>query len=159
MSDFEQTGLMDRDEAQRDPFEDDSFAFADDPGDIEVVDELEFDAIDDISLAPETSARRSEARGDEDAFSRFLRVAAEVAESIGLSSPSIAGLPARFGARPAWTAVLRGETTDLGECGALPLDEWAAQVIAEAAGNTALAPAARGELRRRGVLAFGVLAA
>jgi hypothetical protein len=59
----------------------------------------------------------------------------------------------------AWRRVLSGESADLSECGACPLDEWAARVLGAVIG----APESqerelRRELRRQGVAAFGMIA-
>ncbi len=60
----------------------------------------------------------------------------------------------------AWREVLRGTKNDLSECGASTLDSWAAELLcALAAEPKTRAGDHRRELRRRGVAAFGLLAA
>jgi hypothetical protein len=46
---------------------------------------------------------------------------------------------------------------DLAACGELPLDEWAALLIASAMGAPGRAAELRRELRARGVAAFGLV--
>jgi hypothetical protein len=59
----------------------------------------------------------------------------------------------------AWQAVLRNETEDFAACGTLMLDEWCADVVARTLGETGRIPSIRSDLRRRGIAAFGLLAA
>lgn len=60
----------------------------------------------------------------------------------------------------AWRRLLSGETSDLAECGDRPLDEWASAVVGARLGHDEAATLAlRQALRKRGVLAFGMLAA
>jgi hypothetical protein len=62
----------------------------------------------------------------------------------------------------AWQGILRGESEDfsLADGGALdPLDEWAADVVARVLGPPARVDGIRRELRRRGIAAFGIVAA
>jgi hypothetical protein len=56
----------------------------------------------------------------------------------------------------AWRLILNGESEDFGACGPLPLDEWAAGIVARATGGRS--DAVRRELRSRGVAAFGMAA-
>jgi hypothetical protein len=150
---------------------------------IEVVDDLEFDAVDELFVETETVeaigvAPRALSAVSTDPFARFVDVVAEAARAAGASAEVLSAIPALFGlqrvgrdeGRPlrpaqvtrevhAWMSVLRGEAMDLGACGSLPLDEWAAGIVARAVGDTTLVPAVRRELRGRGVLAFGLLAA
>ena len=58
----------------------------------------------------------------------------------------------------AWRSILRGESEDFAACGSLPLDEWAADLVARALGNPAQKAALRRELRGRGLAAFGLVA-
>lgn len=60
----------------------------------------------------------------------------------------------------AWRRLLSGETSDLAVCGDRPLDEWASAVVSARVGyDEAATPALRRALRKRGVLAFGMLSA
>jgi hypothetical protein len=61
--------------------------------------------------------------------------------------------------RAAWRGVLSGQTEDLAACGTGTLDRWAAELVAALLGAPARADEVRRELRRRGVAAFGMLAA
>ena len=152
---------------------------------IEVVDELEFDAVDEFFVEGDAgstlvNAPRAvpPAPEETDPFVRFVGVVAAAARTAGAPATTLSAIPALFGlerldredGQPlraarltsqvhAWMAVLRGDETDLGLCGSLPLDEWAAGIVAHAAGDATLAAAVRRELRGRGVLAFGLLAA
>ena len=56
-----------------------------------------------------------------------------------------------------WQALLRGETDDMSSCGAAPLDEWCARLVACALGQSARIDGLRRDLRRRGVAAFGLV--
>jgi hypothetical protein len=58
----------------------------------------------------------------------------------------------------AWRSVLRGETNDLSACGTSTLDGWGAELL-KALGVGDGKSDVRKELRRRGVAAFGMLAA
>jgi hypothetical protein len=139
---------------------------------IEIVDELEFDAVDEFFVEDAGSTEGA------DPFVRFVGTVAAAARAAGAPATTLSAIPALFGlerldredGQPlraarltsqvhAWMAVLRGDETDLGLCGSLPLDEWAAGIVAHAAGDATLAAAVRRELRGRGVLAFGLLAA
>jgi len=93
-----------------------------------------------------------------DAYCTLLRTMEEVAREGGASLPPdfAAALEADDVAR-AWAAILRGESEDFSVCGASPLDEWAAGVLAARAGAPSRAAAFRRELRARGVAAFGLL--
>jgi hypothetical protein len=156
--------------------EEDESAFV---ADIEVVDELDFEAIDDAPWVAAPVATReapTETGGTatSDPFAAFVRIVEVAAAAAGATAGSIAVLSAGLGAKRgdqgddatpalagseqigAWRAVLRGEDNDLGVCGSLPLDEWAAQLTASAMGDVTRAPAVRRELRARGVAAFGV---
>ena len=150
---------------------------------IEVVDELEFDAVDELFVQTEAVAPVDPRPGvsafvSTDPFTRFVDVVTGAARTAGASPEVLSAIPALFGLRRlardegqplrpaqvtrevhAWMSVLRGEATDLGACGSVPLDEWAAGIVAQAIGDATLAPAVRRELRARGVLAFGLLAA
>jgi hypothetical protein len=59
----------------------------------------------------------------------------------------------------AWKQLLRGETADMSLCGTTTLDRWAAEIAAWLLGQPGRADDLRRELRRRGVAAFGLLAA
>jgi hypothetical protein len=59
----------------------------------------------------------------------------------------------------AWRLILRSESEDFGPCGALSLDEWAADVLARALGAPARSASIRRELRSAGVAAFGLVEA
>lgn len=60
----------------------------------------------------------------------------------------------------AWRRVLRGEPADLTECGAATLDQWASELVAALIGAAPTrCDELRRQLRRRGVAAFGMLAA
>jgi hypothetical protein len=59
----------------------------------------------------------------------------------------------------AWRAILRGESEDFGPCGALSLDEWAADVLARALSSPTRASLLRRDLRSAGVAAFGLVEA
>jgi hypothetical protein len=155
--------------------EEDESAFV---AEIEVVDELDFEAIDDacVSAPVATAGSSPETAGTaaNDPFAAFVRIVEVAAAAAGAAAESIAALSTGLGpgggdpggnATPAlagsdqigaWRAVLRGDAHDFGVCGSLPLDEWAAQLAASAMGDVTRAPAVRRELRARGVAAFGV---
>ncbi|HEV8245438.1 MAG TPA: hypothetical protein VGP93_06710 [Polyangiaceae bacterium] len=60
----------------------------------------------------------------------------------------------------AWREVLRGTSNDLSACGASTLDSWAADLLCALSGApVSRASDYRRELRRRGIAAFGLLAA
>jgi len=59
----------------------------------------------------------------------------------------------------AWQDILRDKSDDLAACGAATLDEWASNLVARALGGASRPDAVRRELRKRGVAAFGLLAA
>jgi len=60
----------------------------------------------------------------------------------------------------AWRRLLTGQNSDLAECGDRPLDEWVSTLVGTRLGWDASATAAlRRGLRKRGVAAFGMLAA
>jgi hypothetical protein len=120
---------------------------------VEVVDELEFNAVDE---------------GAEDAYSVFVAALTDVAFGFGadpvgvdrlkamLGHSRIDGCTADAGAR-AWQSVIRGQSEDFSECGGMALDEWAAGIVARVAGS-GRSDAIRREVRRRGVAAFGFMA-
>jgi hypothetical protein len=120
---------------------------------LEVVDELEFNAIDE---------------GAEDAYSVFVAALTDVAFGFGadpvgvdrlkamLGHSRIDGCAADAGAR-AWQSVIRGQSEDFSECGSMALDEWAAGIVARVVGS-GRSDAIRREVRRRGVAAFGFMA-
>lgn len=56
-----------------------------------------------------------------------------------------------------WRAVLRGESDDLGPCGACSLDEWTAGVLARLCQKASKVQVFRRELRSRGIAAFGLV--
>jgi len=123
--------------------------------DLEIVDELVFDAVDE---------------GVDDAYSIFVAALTDVALGFGadpvgvdrlrgmLGQTRVDGLLADEGAR-AWQGVIRGESEDFSRCGSATLDEWAAGVVARVVGSgCSRTDAIRRELRRRGVAAFGFMA-
>jgi hypothetical protein len=59
----------------------------------------------------------------------------------------------------AWRAILRGTSDDFAACGAAMLDEWAADLLSRLLKEPARASTLRHELRSRGVVAFGLVAA
>ncbi len=85
----------------------------------------------------------------------------EVLRKRGVLSKSGLGASETFAATArAWREVLRGEKNDLSACGASTLDAWAAELLCALAAQPATrAGDHRRELRRRGVAAFGLLAA
>ena len=56
-----------------------------------------------------------------------------------------------------WRAILRGESDDLEPCGALSLDEWAADLLARLCQKVSKAQVLRRELRSRGIAAYGLV--
>ena len=95
-----------------------------------------------------------------DAYCTLLRAMEDVAREGGAALPPdfAAALETDDVAR-AWAAVLRGESEDFSVCGASPLDEWAANVLAARAGMPSRAAVFRRDLRARGVAAFGLIEA
>ncbi len=82
------------------------------------------------------------------------RVTSLVAGGILLADGTVA---TRFdAARRAWRAILRNESEDFGPCGALSLDEWAADAIARILGSASRAAILKRHLRDHGVAAFGL---
>ena len=61
--------------------------------------------------------------------------------------------------RDAWAAVLRGQASDLGACGAQTLDVWSSDLLAAVCGPASVGSELRQRLRRRGVAAFGLVRA
>jgi hypothetical protein len=59
----------------------------------------------------------------------------------------------------AWQDILREKSDDFAACGEAMLDEWASNVVARVLGGACRPDAVRRELRKRGVAAFGLLAA
>jgi hypothetical protein len=82
------------------------------------------------------------------------RVTSLVAGGILLADGSVG--PRFDGARVAWRAILRSESEDFGACGALALDEWAADLIARLLGSASRAASMKRQLRDHGVAAFGL---
>jgi hypothetical protein len=82
------------------------------------------------------------------------RVTSLVAAGILLADGSVA--PKFDGVRRAWRAILRNESEDFGPCGALSLDEWAADAIARLLGSASRAAMVKRSLRDHGVAAFGL---
>jgi len=79
----------------------------------------------------------------------------------GLVVPAVRGLartPEFASQVRAWKNVLNAESDDLSACGSVPLDEWAATVIATALGDATRVSGIRRELRSHGVAAFGLVA-
>lgn len=120
---------------------------------LEVVDELEFDAVDE---------------GAHDAYGVFVDALTDVALGFGADPVGVNRLRAMLGetqveslvtdrAARAWQSVIRGQAEDFSECGSETLDEWAADVVARVVGGSR-SDAIRRELRKRGVAAFGFLA-
>jgi hypothetical protein len=58
-----------------------------------------------------------------------------------------------------WQGVLRGQSEDFDACGGQTLDAWCSTLLACALGSSAHTERLRRELRRRGVAAFGLIAA
>lgn len=70
------------------------------------------------------------------------------------------GIHATFAAASsAWAAILRGTSEDFGACGAMMLDEWAADLLARLLAKPDRTAGLRRELRARGVAAFGIVEA
>ncbi|MGD0679058.1 MAG: hypothetical protein ABSC94_26950 [Polyangiaceae bacterium] len=66
----------------------------------------------------------------------------------------------QFGAQVhAWQGILRGQSSDFSGCGAMTLDEWAADLVARCLGDPARAGVLRRDLRQSGVAAFGLVSA
>jgi len=145
-----------------------------DPGDIEVLDEIEFEGAVEESVF-ESDLPPQPAATSDDPFATLVRVMEDVAHAANAGDEAIALLRAIAGAARldanatpeahalreyalAWQGILRGESEDFGACGSAMLDEWAADVIARALGGTARADGLKRELRRRGVAAFGLVA-
>jgi hypothetical protein len=59
----------------------------------------------------------------------------------------------------AWQDILREKSEDFSGCGAATLDEWGADLVARTLGSSQRSDAIRRELRKRGVAAFGLVAA
>jgi len=82
------------------------------------------------------------------------RMTSLVAAGILLADGSVA--PKFDNARRAWRAILRNESEDFAPCGALSLDEWAADAIARILGSASRAAMVKRQLRDHGVAAFGL---
>jgi hypothetical protein len=59
----------------------------------------------------------------------------------------------------AWQDILRETSDDFSACGAATLDEWGAELVARTLGGSTRPDVIRRELRKRGVAAFGLVAA
>jgi hypothetical protein len=122
---------------------------ADDSGEaIEVVDDLD-------AVVAETSTP------EDDAFSRFVRMLEDIA-SVSGTPDSALRLSQALASDPtaaAWRAILLAESNDFAACGPQTLDEWAADLVAQALAAPAKTEIVRRELRSRGVAAFGLVAA
>lgn len=140
------------------------------PDCFEVVDEI---LLDDVV---EEHADEPEPLRAEDPFADLVGILEGVARDAGANGEALATLRILVGrerraedASPerdrlreqaaAWQAILRGESEDFGTVGASTLDEWSALVLANALGQPQKTDLLRRELRRRGVAAFGVVAA
>lgn len=82
------------------------------------------------------------------------RVGALVAAGHASGDPA-ATTDALVATASAWRALLDGESQELEACGSVPLDAWAAGLVAALSGGDA--SRAKRELRRRGVAAFGLV--
>jgi hypothetical protein len=147
---------------------------------IEVVDELVFDdpPVDDDpfatfvrrltevaeaagspSIAAELRALLGAARFD---GAGLTALAGEALLAGGIVERTAAGLArtARFTAQlHAWQGILRGESEDFSACGPAMLDEWAADLVARALGSPNRADWLKRELRKRGIVGFGLVEA
>lgn len=109
-----------------------------------------------------------------DPFAIYMTIVAEIALAQGdatlatrlptlLEEGDSEGLPDAvkplLGALPAWRGMIRGEEVDFAACGSSMLDEWTADLIAIALGDSGRAPQIKLALRARGVAAFGLLEA
>jgi hypothetical protein len=138
----------------------------DEVDDIEIVEDLAFDAIDESPPPPEPAP--------EDPFVTLVRVVEDVAKGAGADEAALlllrtllgqlrpeAGAPAEHvrarAEAAAWQGILRGESDDFAACGGAMLDEWSAALIVTAIGQPARAEPLKRELRRRGVAAFGLV--
>ena len=112
---------------------------------IEVVDELEDFDISEPAFS--------------DPFSIFARTLAEVALAAGGSDAAalVPGALAHEATACAWRAIINGESEDFAACGAKPLDEWAAELVAGLLSAPARTQQLRRELRARGIAAFGLV--
>ena len=110
---------------------------------IEIVDELE-----GFDVGVSTSS---------DAFSIFVRTLAEVALAAGGcdAAARVPGALENEAIACAWRAIMNGESEDFAACGAKPLDEWAAELVAGLLSAPSRTQQLRRELRARGVAAFG----
>jgi hypothetical protein len=59
----------------------------------------------------------------------------------------------------AWQDILREKSDDFAACGSAALDEWASNLVTRVLGGALRPDAVRRDLRKRGVAAFGLLAA
>ena len=98
---------------------------------------------------------------------RLFAILADVALQSGMTRAAallasddsiMSALPADLArSAAAWRDVLAGTSDDYAACGDLPLDEWAASVLATLAGAPERAIELRRELRARGLAAFGIV--
>ncbi len=126
----------------------------DDDDEIEIVDEL--DAIEDEEDAVEEVAVTD---GAPDPFSFYVQTLTDVMVAAG-GSDAAAHLVAALSEEPtacAWRRILSGESEDFAACGAKPLDEWSAELVARLIAMPAKTDQLRRELRSRGVAAFGLV--
>lgn len=89
-------------------------------------------------------------RGRTRRAAELKRLLADETQGDALSSETLAALKG-------WRQLLSGSSDDYAACGSRTLDEWAAQLLCELTGERT--PELRQALRRRGVAAFGMLAA
>jgi hypothetical protein len=150
---------------------------ADEEGDdIEIVDELAFDAVDEsmVDDLAFDAVDESMVDGPADPFATLVSLVEDVARTAGADDGAMATLARLLGRGRledsddassramraqalAWQGILRSESDDFGACGGAMLDEWCGALIATVIGRTARADVLKRELRRRGVAAFGLV--
>jgi hypothetical protein len=116
--------------------------------------------VDDIEIVDDLDSLPGEASTlEDDRFSVFLRMLVDIARTSG-DSAAADRLTEALASDPtarAWRAIIVGESDDFAACGARTLDEWAAELVANALTAPAKTEIVRRELRARGVAAFGLV--
>jgi hypothetical protein len=115
---------------------------------------------DEIEIVDDLDAPRIEPTAlEDDRFSTFVRMLVDIVHTSG-DGAAADRLTAALASDPtarAWRAIILSESDDFAACGAKTLDEWAADLVAQALTAPSKTEIVRRELRARGVAAFGLV--
>jgi hypothetical protein len=129
-----------------------AFVVFDEDEEIEIVDDLDSTRFSDPATGGEPVP-------PVDVYERFVGMLHCIAAATddGAASARLTAALADDVTAKAWRAILLGESDDFAACGSKTLDEWAADLIAQALAAPAKTDLVRRELRSRGVAAFGLV--